>query len=167
MTAISSCFNLFGVHNKMGNETSQLKGLKIDDKALEVNDFYSLHLGEKPGELSPAPKGGKPPSKTAKLPPSQFYGIFKCDTAVQPNYVIDQQNALERAVRNMKIFRHPSILKYVASWKSGTTLYLATEQCRPALTMLPNMTDIEVCLGLKSILSALIFLVDQVRVDLG
>lgn len=147
----------------MGNENSKLKGLKIDEKALEQNEFYSLNVGEVPGQLPPVPKGKKPPVKGAKLPPSQFYGIFQYDNASSPpNYVIDKQTPLERAVRNIKIYRHPNILKYVASWTSGTLTFLATEQCRPLLIDLPKMTDIEVCLGLKSILSALIFLVEHV-----
>lgn len=135
-----------------------MKGLKIDGKALEEGDFYSLSIGEVPGQLPP---GEKPPSKGGKLPPSQFYGVFQCDNATcQSDYVIGL-NPLERAVRNIKIYRHPNVLKYVSSWKNGTLTFLATEECKPLVSILATLTDIELCLGLKGILQALIFLVEH------
>lgn len=60
------------------------------------------------------------------------------------------------------IYRHPCILKYITSWNRGSTKILATESCRPLSLVLGSQTEIEICLGLKSILSALIFLVEQV-----
>lgn len=42
-------------------------------------------------------------------------------------------------------------------------MFLATEQCRPLMTVLSSLSDVEVCLGLKSILGAMIFLVEQAK----
>lgn len=60
-------------------------------------------------------------------------------------------------------FRHPHILRYVASWQNGSKWFLATEQCRPLNNVLAQLSDMEVCLGLRSTLSALIFLTEQAQ----
>lgn len=51
----------------------------------------------------------------------------------------------------------------MTSWNIGTNTYLATEPCRPLAGVLPGLSDMEICLGLKSVLGALIFLVEQAK----
>ncbi|XP_026835498.1 protein-associating with the carboxyl-terminal domain of ezrin-like [Drosophila erecta] len=59
------------------------------------------------------------------------------------------------------VYRHPYILKYIASWEKSGRKYLATERVRHLDEVLAQQTDIEVCLGLRTILCALIFLVEK------
>lgn len=158
----------------MGNETSsQLKGLVIDKKAIEVTDFYSLNLGQLPPSSPPnsgQKKSGKSKSGENSSPGStgvdknkrEFLAIFQNDDPLQTNFIVDGQNPLTRAIHNIKIYRHPNILKYVAAWTVGTNAFLATENCRPLSAVLSGLNDIQICIGLKSILGAVAFLVEQV-----
>lgn len=82
----------------MGNETSQLKGLKIDEKALEVTDHYSLNLGE-------IPETEKTAGKKQETSKKQVFAIFSCDTAVATNFDVEKQAPLARAIKCMKIYR--------------------------------------------------------------
>lgn len=59
------------------------------------------------------------------------------------------------------LFRHPNILKYVSSWQKGGAQYLVTECIKPLHSILKHQNTIQVCLGLKSVLKALVFLVEQ------
>lgn len=157
----------------MGNEvSSQLKGLVIDKKAVEVTDFYALNLGHLPissrsGTSTSSHAVGKS-QKGQKLnndkeSEKQLLAVFQNDDPLQTNFMVEGQNPLARAIRNIKIFRHPNILKYVAAWNIGTNSFLAAENCRPLSSMLNGgLNDVQICLGLKSILCAIIFLVEQV-----
>lgn len=59
--------------------------------------------------------------------------------------------------------RHPNILKYVSSWRSGREITLVTEQCRPLQLCLKTQNAIQICLGLRSVLQALCFVVEQAQ----
>uniref|UniRef100_A0A182SCH3 Protein kinase domain-containing protein n=1 Tax=Anopheles maculatus TaxID=74869 RepID=A0A182SCH3_9DIPT len=132
----------------MGNEQSQLKGVEISKKAIQVTDYWSLYNGE----LANA-NGGAPNS----------ISIFQGETLVSGQFWTNQ-NPLERAIKNLKIYRHPYILKYFASWSKGSLKMLATERCRPLATCLNITSDVQICLGLRNILCALIFLIEQAAV---
>ena len=56
------------------------------------------------------------------------------------------------------LHRHPCILKYISSWRKGSTFYLATEDARPLAQVIGAQTTLQICIGLHSILRALIFL---------
>ncbi|XP_001656615.2 protein-associating with the carboxyl-terminal domain of ezrin [Aedes aegypti] len=131
----------------MGNDQSQqLKGLEISRKAIQVTDYWSLYNGEIPTESSVS-----------------VISIFQGETLVTGQFWTNQ-NPLERAIRNLKIYRHPNILKYIASWNKGSLKMLATERCRPLATCLNVTSDVQICLGLRNILCALIFLMEQANV---
>ncbi|XP_050077494.1 protein-associating with the carboxyl-terminal domain of ezrin [Anopheles maculipalpis] len=132
----------------MGNEQSQLKGVEISKKAIQVTDYWSLYNGELPNA-----NGGAPSS----------ISIFQGETLVSGQFWTNQ-NPLERAIKNLKIYRHPYILKYFASWSKGSLKMLATERCRPLATCLNITSDVQICLGLRNILCALIFLIEQAAV---
>ncbi|XP_035917406.1 protein-associating with the carboxyl-terminal domain of ezrin [Anopheles stephensi] len=132
----------------MGNEQSQLKGVEISKKAIQVTDYWSLYNGELPNA-----NGGAPNS----------ISIFQGETLVSGQFWTNQ-NPLERAIKNLKIYRHPYILKYFASWSKGSLKMLATERCRPLATCLNITSDVQICLGLRNILCALIFLIEQAAV---
>lgn len=70
------------------------------------------------------------------------------------------ERPLARAIRNLKIYRHPySILKFLATTNDDRTL--VTELLIGSLDKhLKNQNEIQTCLGLKNILNALIFLVE-------
>ncbi|XP_065077610.1 protein-associating with the carboxyl-terminal domain of ezrin [Ochlerotatus camptorhynchus] len=130
----------------MGNDQSQLKGLEISRKAIQVTDYWSLYNGEIPTESSVS-----------------AISIFQGETLVTGQFWTNQ-NPLERAIRNLKIYRHPNILKYIASWNKGSLKMLATERCRPLATCLNITSDVQICLGLRNVLCALIFLMEQANV---
>ncbi|XP_053661738.1 protein-associating with the carboxyl-terminal domain of ezrin [Anopheles marshallii] len=131
----------------MGNEQSQLKGVEISKKAIQVTDYWSLYNGELPNA------NGAPNS----------ISIFQGETLVSGQFWTNQ-NPLERAIKNLKIYRHPYILKYFASWSKGSLKMLATERCRPLATCLNITSDVQICLGLRNVLCALIFLLEQAAV---
>lgn len=56
------------------------------------------------------------------------------------------------------LHRHPCILKYISSWRKGSSYYLATEEVKPLAQVIGTQTTLQICIGLHSILRALIFL---------
>uniref|UniRef100_A0A2M4ADE0 Protein kinase domain-containing protein n=1 Tax=Anopheles triannulatus TaxID=58253 RepID=A0A2M4ADE0_9DIPT len=131
----------------MGNEQSQLKGVEISKKAIQVTDYWSLYNGELPNANGTA----------------NSISIFQGETLVAGQFWTNQ-NPLERAIKNLKIYRHPYILRYHASWSKGSLKMLATERCRPLATCLNVTSDVQICLGLRNVLCALIFLLEQASV---
>jgi SCY1-like protein 3 len=73
------------------------------------------------------------------------------------------ERPLTRAIKNLKIYRHPySILKFLAT---GSDRTLVTEPVVGSLEKQGRvMNDIQVCLGIKNVLNALIFLVETAGV---
>lgn len=61
------------------------------------------------------------------------------------------------------IYRHPSILRYITNWEQGGRKHLATEKVAPLSSVIGNLSHIEICLGLRNILSSLIFLVETAK----
>ncbi|XP_055377333.1 protein-associating with the carboxyl-terminal domain of ezrin [Condylostylus longicornis] len=121
----------------MGNDKSTLRHLEIDKKCVETNDCWTLFNAQ-----------------TDDRPLSVFIG----ENVVQGQLWITQ-TPIERSIKNLMIYRHPFILKYIASWDQ----HLATERVQPLATILQTQTDIQICLGLRNILCALIFLVEQAK----
>lgn len=62
------------------------------------------------------------------------------------------------------VYRHPSILKFLQSSVRGSVTILVTERCRPLAGELAAQSPIQICLGLRSILCALVFLVERAGV---
>ena len=56
------------------------------------------------------------------------------------------------------LHRHPCILKYVSSWPKGSKFFLATEEVKPLVQVIGVQTTLQICIGLYSILRALLFL---------
>lgn len=119
----------------MGNEGSMLPGLDIDSKPVENTEEWTLH------------------SATSSSSASPNLSVF-CGR--QTNHV--NNNSLEHAIKNFRIYRHPNILKYISSWSHQGQLCMATESVSPLTTVLENQTVFEICLGLHDILKAVIFL---------
>lgn len=129
----------------MGNDQSKhLKGLEIDKKAAEVTDFWSIYSGEVKNENS----------LTTSIT------IFQGEPVVT-GQLWSNKSPLQRATRNFMIYRHPSILRFITSWEKGSVHYLATERCKSLNTVLATQNDTQICLGLRNILCALSFLVEN------
>ncbi|KAK0179472.1 hypothetical protein PV327_005222 [Microctonus hyperodae] len=124
----------------MGNEKSALNGLEIDDKAIEITDFWLHHTGN----LS----GANP----------QNLSIFISEPSLHSTANFGKPSPLERTAKNLMLHRHPCILKYVSSWRKGSIYYLATEEVKPLVQVIGSQTTLQICIGLHSILRALIFL---------
>ncbi|XP_017152692.1 protein-associating with the carboxyl-terminal domain of ezrin [Drosophila miranda] len=132
----------------MGNEGSKLKGLIIDKNAVEVNDFWALYNAESP-TTSNEEGGG-----------AQLLSIFQGEILVK-GQLWSPVGPMERAIKNLMIYRHPYILKYVTTWEQSGQKHLATERVRPLNDVLAKQSDIQVCLGLRTILRSLIFLIEK------
>ncbi|KAM7353206.1 protein-associating with the carboxyl-terminal domain of ezrin isoform 2-T2 [Cochliomyia hominivorax] len=130
----------------MGNEGSKLKGLEIDKNAVEANDFWALF--------------NSVASTTTNEEGKQYLSVFQGEPVVTGQLWV-AQGPMERAIKNLMIYRHPYILKYVCTWEQGGQKHLATERVRPLQTVLNQQTDIQVCLGLRTILCSLIFLIEK------
>uniref|UniRef100_A0A1A9WET1 Phosphatase 2A Regulatory Subunit A helical domain-containing protein n=1 Tax=Glossina brevipalpis TaxID=37001 RepID=A0A1A9WET1_9MUSC len=130
----------------MGNEGSKLKDLKIDKNAVEANDFWALFNAVA--------------STTTNDEGKQYLSIFQGEPVVNGQLWV-AQGPLERAIKNLMIYRHPYILKYVTTWEQGGQKYLGTERVRPLQPVLSQQSDIEICLGLRTILCSLVFLIEK------
>lgn len=59
------------------------------------------------------------------------------------------------------LLRHPNILKFVNSWNKSGEFNLATEHAKPLSLCLKSHNAIQICLGLRSVLQAVTFLVEK------
>nr|XP_018906398.1 PREDICTED: protein-associating with the carboxyl-terminal domain of ezrin [Bemisia tabaci] len=126
----------------MGNESSrnQLSGLVIDEKAFEVTDNWTLYSANY--------SSGSNPKVSVFIEASQH------SSSLSPLHLF---------AKNLMLHRHPCILKYIASWTKSGKLYLATEDVRPLSHVINSLTSIQKCIGLYSILKALVFLHEQAK----
>lgn len=128
----------------MGSDHSHMKGLEIDKNAIESTDFWTIYNGELKNENHPI----------------TLITIFQGEQIVK-GQLWTSKSPLERATRNFMLYRHPSILRFITSWERGSVHYLATERCKPLTQVLATQNDTQICLGLRNVLCALIFLVEK------
>ncbi|KZC07828.1 Protein-associating with the carboxyl-terminal domain of ezrin, partial [Dufourea novaeangliae] len=124
----------------MGNEISARNGLEIDEKSVEITDFW-VHYTARVNDHG---------IRTVSLfvsEPSLHYS---------PNF--GNPSPLEKASKNLMLYRHPCILKYISSWSKGNKFFLTTEQVKPLIQMIETQNTLQICMGLYSILRALVFL---------
>ncbi|XP_016972828.1 protein-associating with the carboxyl-terminal domain of ezrin [Drosophila rhopaloa] len=131
----------------MGNEGSKLKGLIIEKNAVEVNDFWTLYNAQLP-------------TTSNDEGCCQRLSVFQGEIFVKGLLWSNGMTPIERAIKNLMVYRHPYILKYVATWDQSGQKHLATERVRPLNEVLAQQTNIEICLGLRTILCSLIFLIE-------
>ncbi|XP_020297837.1 protein-associating with the carboxyl-terminal domain of ezrin isoform X2 [Pseudomyrmex gracilis] len=124
----------------MGNEKSALRGLEIEDKAVEITDYW-MHYDANIRD-----------SNLQKL------SIFISEPSLHFTASFGRPSPLERAAKNFMLHRHPCILKYISSWNKGSKFFLATEEARPLVQVIEKQNILQICIGLHSILRALIFL---------
>ncbi|KAH9645850.1 hypothetical protein HF086_010049 [Spodoptera exigua] len=132
----------------MGNESSQLSGLEIEEKAIEVTDFwchYQATINDSCRYFSLKGDGS--------------VSVFKGEAAVGPLWSIS--TPLEKFSNNLLKYRHPCIIRYISAWQQRSTLHLATEYVQPLSHILPSLTPLQICIGLNNILRALVFIHEQ------
>lgn len=66
--------------------------------------------------------------------------------------------------QNLMLLRHPNILKFVSAYSKSGEYTLATEHARPLSQCLKSHNAIQICLGLRSVLQAVTFLVEVANV---
>jgi SCY1-like protein 3 len=133
----------------MGAESSQMKNVSIGEKQLVERLRNDVVLYD--GRLN---------NSQQKTQVSIFEDC--CSSKENPfnQYTLDRP--LTRAIRNLKIYRHPySIVKFLGADRHS----LVTEFVIGSLEKnLKKNSEIQICLGLKNILNALIFLVESAKV---
>ncbi|XP_017120860.1 protein-associating with the carboxyl-terminal domain of ezrin [Drosophila elegans] len=132
----------------MGNEGSKLKGLIIEKSPVEANDFWTLYNAQLPRASND--EGC-----------SQVLSVFRGEVSVKGQLWSRETDPIGRAIKNLMVYRHPYILKYIATWDQAGHKHLATEKVRPLNEVLAQQTNIEICLGLRTILCSLIFLIEK------
>nr|XP_023013396.1 protein-associating with the carboxyl-terminal domain of ezrin isoform X1 [Leptinotarsa decemlineata] len=125
----------------MGNEQSELSGVDIDKKAVEISDYWSQH------SASILKSDGSCTSL------SVFIGELFVSGSLWST-----QTPLEKCAKNSMIFRHPCMIKYVSSWQKNSRFYLAVEEVVPLSHVLSSLNILQISVGLCSILKALCFL---------
>ncbi|KAL0850410.1 hypothetical protein ABMA28_012223 [Loxostege sticticalis] len=132
----------------MGNENSQLSGLEIDEKAVEVTDFWSHYQATINDSC-----------RYFSLKGDGSVSVFKGEAALGPLWAIS--TPLEKFSNNLLKYRHPCIVRYISAWQQRSTLHLATEYVQPLSQVLRLQTPLQICIGLNNILRALVFLHEQ------
>ncbi|XP_031844176.1 protein-associating with the carboxyl-terminal domain of ezrin isoform X2 [Nomia melanderi] len=124
----------------MGNEISALNGLEIEEKSVEITDFWTHYTAR------------------SKEHGTQVVSLFVSEPSLHYSGNFGNPSPLEKAAKNLMLYRHPCILKYVSSWSKGSKFYLTTEQVKPLIQTLETQNTLQICMGLYSILRALVFL---------
>ncbi|KAJ8734203.1 hypothetical protein PYW07_014754 [Mythimna separata] len=132
----------------MGNDSSQLSGLEIEEKAIEINDFWCHYQATI-----------KDSCRYFSLKGDGSVSVFKGEAAVGPLWSIS--TPLEKFSNNLLKYRHPCIVRYISAWQQRSTLHLATEFVQPLSHILPSLTPLQICIGLNNILRALVFIHEQ------
>ncbi|XP_075987620.1 protein-associating with the carboxyl-terminal domain of ezrin [Anticarsia gemmatalis] len=132
----------------MGNESSQLSGLEIEDKAIEITDFWCHYQATI-----------KDSCRYFSLKSDGSVSVFKGEAATGPLWAIS--TPLEKFSNNLLKYRHPCIVRYISAWQQRSTLHLATEYVQPLSQILNTLTPLQICIGLNNILRALVFLQEQ------
>ncbi|KAL4709809.1 hypothetical protein ACJJTC_001263 [Scirpophaga incertulas] len=129
----------------MGNESSQLSGLEIDERAIEVTDFWSQYQAKINDSC-----------RYFSLKSDGSVSVFKGEAALGPLWSV--LTPLEKFSNNLLKYRHPCIVRYISAWQQRSTLNLVTEFVLPLSQVLKSQSPLQICIGLNNILRALVFL---------
>ncbi|XP_014665247.1 PREDICTED: protein-associating with the carboxyl-terminal domain of ezrin-like [Priapulus caudatus] len=118
----------------MGSEYSAIQDCKLDEPfETDIPQGWTLH-----------PAVQKDGSKVSVF-------VHKKSDRRQPEYI-------ENAAKQLKILRHPTILKFFASCQNVEGTFLITEQVKPLKLVLDALSAAEICAGLYNVLEAACFL---------
>nr|XP_054770081.1 protein-associating with the carboxyl-terminal domain of ezrin-like [Lytechinus pictus] len=73
----------------------------------------------------------------------------------------EHQEIYQHAAKQLKVLRHPTILKFFASCNNVDSTYLVTEQVKPLELVIEMLSPEEICAGMYNIIEALSFLHDR------
>lgn len=152
----------------MGNDVSLQKSMTIDDKATEVTAYWSMYGGEGNGTKTKISLfKGESTSEEAfwkRTSPLEKAGrvSFMAIRVGLSHPLISLYHFLP--FQNLMLLRHPNILKFVSAWTKSGDYNLATEHAKPLSLCLKSHNAIQICLGLRSILQAITFLVERAQV---
>ncbi|XP_013183427.2 protein-associating with the carboxyl-terminal domain of ezrin [Amyelois transitella] len=132
----------------MGNESSQLRGLEIEENAVELTDFWSQYQATI-----------KDSCRYFSLKGDGSVSVFKGQAALGPLWAVS--TPLEKFSNNLLKYRHPCIVHYISAWQQRSIFHLATEFVQPLSQVLTAQTPLQKCIGLNNILRALVFLHEQ------
>lgn len=131
----------------MGNEQSHLSGIDIEDKAVEISDFWSQHS-----------------ASFKNFDNKSIVTLFVGEIFINgPLWTV--HTPLEKCSKNLMLYRHPCILKYISSWQKNSKYYLAVENVKPLSQILGSLSTLQVSVGLFSILKSLCFLHEKASVS--
>ncbi|XP_063216250.1 protein-associating with the carboxyl-terminal domain of ezrin [Bacillus rossius redtenbacheri] len=120
----------------MGSGNSQLSGIDVDEKPVHVTDCWTHYSATVNAENSSL---------------SIFIGpVLNDDLGKLEN------DLLKKSAKNLMLYRHPCILKFVGTWSKHGRVHLATESAVPLA--LGDQTALQACIGLHRVLRALVFL---------
>ncbi|XP_072935107.1 protein-associating with the carboxyl-terminal domain of ezrin [Epargyreus clarus] len=132
----------------MGNESSQLRGLEIQEKPVDTTDFWSQYQAT----ISDS-------CRYFSLKSDGSVSVFKGEAVLGPLWALS--TPLEKFSNNLLKYRHPCIVRYISAWQQRSTFHLATEYVQPLGHVLTTQTPLQICIGLNNILQALVFLHEQ------
>ncbi|XP_057664881.1 protein-associating with the carboxyl-terminal domain of ezrin [Diorhabda carinulata] len=116
----------------MGNNYSNIPDIDINEKAVEVCDYWTQH--------------------SAVIFDQELY------LTVFISEVMGNGAPLEANAKHLMIYRHPCIVKYITSWQLNSKFHLAVEEVTPLSRVLSKLDFLQISIGLHSILKALDFL---------
>ncbi|CAI9716038.1 protein-associating with the carboxyl-terminal domain of ezrin-like [Octopus vulgaris] len=67
--------------------------------------------------------------------------------------------------KQLKVLRHPAIVRYILSGHSADGSYLVTEFVKPLETVTKDLSPVEICSGFYNIIDALVFLHETVEIS--
>lgn len=175
----------FQVRN-MGSEASSLhRDIQVDKPAIETTNFWTQYNAELLHDGIATTASSTPANSASSAGPGlsgngnddHLRSISSTPVSMfQGEPVVAQWSnttPLERSARNLMVYRHPSILKFIKSsctpststgsnTSRGSKTFLVTERCRPlSADELTKQSDLQTRLGLRSVLCALQFLVER------
>ncbi|XP_066293399.1 protein-associating with the carboxyl-terminal domain of ezrin-like [Branchiostoma lanceolatum] len=117
----------------MGSESSTLQGCDFEEEVETSEKNWTLHSARK-----------KDGSKVSVF-------VHK---STQPK----EDPVIQNAAKQLKILRHPTILRFFDTCQNVEGTYLITESVRPLELVIDALTSAEICAGLFNVIEALSFL---------
>ncbi|XP_035684200.1 protein-associating with the carboxyl-terminal domain of ezrin-like [Branchiostoma floridae] len=117
----------------MGSESSTLQGCDFEEEVQTSEKNWTLHSARK--------KDGS-----------------KVSVFVHKTTQAKEDPVIQNAAKQLKILRHPTILRFFDTCQNVEGTYLITESVRPLELVIDTLTSAEICAGMFNVIEALSFL---------
>ncbi|XP_078685970.1 protein-associating with the carboxyl-terminal domain of ezrin-like [Branchiostoma floridae x Branchiostoma belcheri] len=117
----------------MGSESSTLQGCDLEEEVQTSEKNWTLHSARK--------KDGS-----------------KVSVFVHKSTQAKEDPVIQNAAKQLKILRHPTILRFFDTCQNVEGTYLITESVRPLELVIDTLTSAEICAGMFNVIEALSFL---------